>query len=77
MKKSCDYCNNELIYWQMAAFRVNNKKDHKFYRPICWNCWKSLSCLKNDETVHSIEFLEDRNLLDEEVVRWRKGDAWK
>jgi len=37
MKKACDYCENELIYRQMAAIGVD-KKSGKFYRPICWGC---------------------------------------
>lgn len=76
MKKACDYCENELIYRQTAAIRVN-KENGKFYRPICWNCWKRYSYLQNDETIHSIEFLEVRNLLEEEVKRWRREDMWK
>jgi hypothetical protein len=77
MKKACDYCENELIYREIAAFRVNNKKDNRFFRPICWTCRKRYSCLQNDEAVHSMEFLEDRGLLEEEVKRWRREDAWK
>jgi hypothetical protein len=33
--------------------------------------------LKNDENVHSMEFLEERDLLEEEVKRWRREDVWK
>ena len=76
MKKACDYCEDELIYRQMAAIRVD-KKSGKFYRPICWSCWERYSCLRNDENVHSMEFLEARDLLEEEVKRWRREDAWK
>jgi RNase P subunit RPR2 len=76
MRKVCDYCENELIYRQIAAFRVH-KKSQKLFSPICWTCWRRYRHLQNDETVHSLEFLEERGLLEEEVEEWRRKDAWK
>lgn len=76
MKKKCDYCENELVYRQVAAFRVNHETG-KIYRPICWACWRRYTYLQNDKTVRSVEFLEARNLLETEAEKWRKEDKWK
>ena len=76
MKKVCDYCENELVYRQVAAFRINSG-NNRFYRPICWVCWRRYTYLQNDDTVLSVEFLEARNLLEEDAKKWRQEDKWK